>query len=296
MCGMAVAACDQVGMAMETAVTPDNGCLMATAAGAALGPFEQTWTVSRMRAVTVGAAVCSPAYHMVMGTLQGGTHIFMTGKTIFLTQFAFSVAECTTLRVGLMQDVADQAPPFTAMRIMTGKALLGLYRKISMAGLYLLGGMATGAEIGDRFSQQMIVFGIVRIMTGRALALGIGPMGYLILRLQILMAGKTYTGAGFPDQQALDSGGMRLMTHKTLPAMDRSVNDALLKIFFLPVMTTITQICRLCGEQFVKPGHMRIMAVGAIPLGHRLMDYLVGKVFLVVALETDCLREGHGRP
>ena len=118
---------------------------------------------------------------------------FETGVDSHRHPFA-RVAVIAAFGIGWVQNIADHAGLVAAMGAVTGYAIFHLLRETGMLGLQGLGRMAFLAECFRGFHQQIIIGGLMDIMTGKTLSLGIGRMFIFSPLGQIGMAGKTESG------------------------------------------------------------------------------------------------------
>lgn len=125
----------------------------------------------------------------------------------------------------------------------------------------------------------------MRIMTGSAFPFCIGRMGVFELFGESGVAGKT----GF-CRTGLEKIGlirrMRVVTGKTLPFPNGSMDDRLLQIFAHLRMTGIAQFGNLSLQHAGVTGNMRVVTGAALPFGHRIMLDPLLKIDTLMTGET----------
>ncbi len=195
------------------------------------------------------------------------SHLTMTTKTnlrphLLLT---LSVAIAASLCIGSMQHVPYNPFPTTSMGIMAGKTIPQPARVIRMAFTKSVPLMAGKTKSLTLEFQKQSMFRLMGTMTGRALTLGIGGMGILILLLQRCMTGKACAFQPMP-QQPPASRSMWLMAGKTFTPPHRLMHQVLCKFFLRILMAFITELRALLIQQALEMRHMGIMAAAAFSL------------------------------
>jgi hypothetical protein len=155
--------------------------------------------------------------------------------------------------------------------------------------------MAAQAERFVILYQQVVMGGLMRFMTGGALPLGIRSVGISEFFGQLGMAGKAIIGRPFAEKPCL-LRGMRIMTGQAFPPAHRLVGLSLAMFCRGRGMAGVAEALHLLLEQSLVPGHMGVMAGGALLPGRRLMFDSLLKGGTVMAGETVLggrARQGH---
>ncbi len=196
---------------------------------------------------------------------------------------------------GGMAILPDQALALTAMGVVTAKTFSGLGREVLMANQRIRLIMTAQTKRVAVVLKELVIVGIMRLVTGHTGALGKGLMLYRIFLFgQGLVAAKTAFRNG-PAQQALVVRGMGAVTGQALPLPYGLMLYPLAKGFFSLIVAGIAEISALFLEQPLKFGHMGIMAFGALALGHRLMNNFPAKLLLGMTADTALDSPGRSR-
>ncbi len=189
----------------------------------------------------------------------------------------------------------DQAGALATMGIMTGETGPGLGREAFMAGQGIRLTMTAETKLVAIVFQELIVVGVMGLVTGRAFTIGKGLMlDRVLLFAKGLMAFKTTLGKG-PAQQSLLLRGMGTVAGQALAIADRLVLYPLTEGPFGLIMTGVTEIPPFFLEKPLVFGNMGIMTLGALALGHRLMDNLAAELLLGVTADAALNSPGRSR-
>lgn len=154
---------------------------------------EQPFIVTGVRGMASHTAVFTKPNQVIMG----GSHLFTDIRMALKTDVPANrlilagMAIPAVIRVGFMQDIADQVRTIAAVRAVTSQTFPKLGREIRMFLLQICHLMAPKAKRLRILDQQIVIGGLVWPMTGKALPFGKGRMGMLELFGQLAMTVET---------------------------------------------------------------------------------------------------------
>ena len=276
---------------------PGESILMARLAHLVARGLQHFFVVPGMGAVTQDTTVFRAGEHMIMRGHHGGLHARVAPQTGFAPGVLLSPMTGIAFFFGkrLMQMLPDKPLARAAMGVMTGQAAAELAWKAAMPGTalrLLMTGQAQGIGI---HLEKLVVFCLMGLVANSTLPLGKGFVADSLRFCHLLMANKACFRQIFPEQAIMPSG-MGRMAAKTFSISHRLVHHPFGKFGFGPLMAGVAERRPLSLQQSRIFGHMRIMAISALALGHRTMGEFAGEVFLVMALVANltgqCNRAG----
>jgi len=296
---VAVAAGIDFGMPMLALRIPGESILVTGLAHLVARGLQYFLVVSGMGAVTQNTTVFRSGEHMIMRGHHGGFYACVAMQAGFAPGILLSPMTGIAFFFGkrLVQMLPDKPLARAAVGVMAGKTAGELARKAAMPGTALRL-LMTGEAQGIGFHlEKLVVFCLMGLMADSTLPLGKGFVADSLGFCHLLMADKACFRQIFPEQ-AIMPRGMGSMAAKTFSITDRLVHHPFGKLGFGSLMAGIAKRCSLSLQQPGIFGHMGIMAVSALALGHRAMGEFAAEVFLVMALVANLIGQCHraGKP